>query len=703
MLFGSQQCCLGHPFLGGLCLLLGFGKWHAFAPIVVTAILALGICSGLRERALMREPPAPRGAVTVQAASWHLQDDWASFTAQAANGVPVTGIVTVNARQRRQIGALAGPVQVSWTKSKRIAAAQNLAEFDYRTFAWRQNHQAYQVQMGELKFTRLRGGGVLGLLQRIRLAILRRIKRLPGRVRVYAQALLLGVMNEDAEDMRADFSKLGILHLFSVSGLHIFAVVGLIYMLLSRLHVTREACDNILLIILPMLLVVIPFSTGLLRAVMMRFTAIAAHKLCIPLSTFDCYCCVLGLNLLYRPQILGTMGGQLTYLLTLILIVNEQVGGIKQCMRMAVVSTPTLLVGVYGVHVLTFCFNFLLMPLFETVIMPLLLLLLLWPECPLVGLVNRLMMGLDVTLHWLATLPGYILFGQIPEILALALTLAILLYLGKQYRWPLLTAVLLLFIILNWRPHSRVSMFALGSGEAVLIEAPFKREAVLIGSGGNDLQLDSKTVDRVIVNYLHARGIAQLDALVLAPGTRQYVGDARKLIAAMQPRMVITTVTAQKTQLVRRALRTVRAPVIAADSAVYLPLHHIKLSMLAHSDSKNRGGALMYAKIDNKNWLLNTNVSAQVQKRTVAQGKLGVDYLLLGAHGAQSGVNAALLTQLRPQIVFVESLTSGFNKLPSALVASEVQQHAPLLRTDETGMLWVEANVVHMYRQNGSQ
>lgn len=699
LLFGAQQCCLGQPLLGVACLLLGLGKIGRMAPVLFALIIAVGLCSGLRERALMRRPPAPRGDVTVQAASWQVRDNWASFSGQAANGVPVTGIVDVTAKQRREIARFAGPVRLRWLKSTRIAAPQNLAEFNYRAFAWRQNHQAYQVKLGQLQFTRVPGGGLLSLLQRLRLGILRRIAQLPKRVRAYAQALLLGVMNEDAADMRTDFSKLGILHLFSVSGLHIFAIVGLAYGILCRLRVTKEACDNLLLTVLPALLIIIPMSTGLLRAVVMRMLAIGASKWHLPLTTFDCYCLVLGGNLLWRPQILATMGGQLTYLLTLVLIVGEQAGGLKQCLTMAAVSTPPLLSGVYGVHVLTFCFNFLLMPLFETIIMPLLLILVLWPHCPLVGAVNHAFLLLDQFLHQLAALPGYLLIGQLPAALALLMTLALLLYLGKRRRWPLIAAIVVAIVVLNWRPNWRVSMFALGSGEAVLIEAPFKRQAVLIGSGGNDLQLDSQKAERVIVNYLHARGIARLDALVLAPATRLYVGDARPLIAAMRPRLLLTTVAAGQTRLVRRALRGQQAPVLTVHPGTALPLGRLQLQILATSGRKTRGGLLMYAKIDNKNWLINTSVPAAVQQDAVQMAQFPVHFAVLGAHGAQAGVSAALLKQMRPQAVFVEALTSGFNKLPSAMVASAVQRNAPLVRTDEAGMIWVEANTVHMYRQ----
>lgn len=699
LLLGVQQCCLGQPLLGIICVLLGLGKACRMAPVLLALIVALGLCSGLRERALMRRPPAPRGDVTVQAASWQVQDNWASFSGQAANGVPVTGIVDVTTKQRQEIARFAGPVRLRWLKSARTAAPQNLAEFNYRTFAWQQNHQAYQVRLGKLQFTRVAGGGLLNTLQRLRLGILRRIAQLPNRVRAYAQALLLGVMNEDAADMRTDFSKLGILHLCSVSGLHIFAIVGLAYGVLCRIRVTKEACDNLLLAALPALLIIIPMSTGLLRAVVMRILAIGASKWHLPLTTFDCYCLVLGGNLLWRPQILATMGGQLTYLLTLVLIVCEQAGGLKQCLTMAAVSTPTLLSGVYGVHVLTFCFNFLLMPLFETVIMPLLLVLVLWPHCPLVGAVNRAFLFLDQLLHHLAAMPGYMLTGQLPAIFALLLTLTLLLYLGKKQRWPLLATIAVTVVVLNWRPSWRVSMFALGSGEAVLIEAPFKRQAVLIGSGGNDLQLNSQKVDRVIVNYLHARGIARLDALVLAPATRQYVGDARPLIAAMRPRLLLTTAAAGQTRLVRRALRQQQAPVLTVHPGTALPLGRLQLQILATSGRKTRGGLLMCAKIDNKNWLINTSVPATVQQGAVQTAHLPVHFAVLGAHGAQAGVSAALLKQMQPQTVFVEALTSGFNKLPSAMVASTVQQQAPLLRTDETGMIWVEANTVHMYRR----
>lgn len=698
LLFGMQQLCIGYFLIGGVCLALGFGKGRGMAPVILTLVLAVGICSGLHERALQRNPPAPRGTVVIEAASWRLEDSWASFSGRAANGVPVTGIVSVNAAERRKITALSGPVRLNWTKSVQIARPRNLAEFDYRAFAWRQNHQAYQIETGTLAFTRERSLGLQSWLQGLRLGTLRRIDGLPSRVRAYAQALLLGMMQGDAADMRPDFSKLGILHLFSVSGLHIFAIIGMAYTVMRYLRVTRETCDSLLLLGLPVLLVIIPMSTGLLRAVFMRLTAIVAEKLHIPFSTFDCFCLVLAANLIYRPQILGTMGGQLTYLLTLVLIVGESRGGIRQCLIMAVVSAPPLLASVYGVHLLTFLFNFLLMPLFESLIMPVLLILVAWPHCPFVHLVNTLLMGLDGLLHWLAGMPGYLLVGQIPSVMALLLCLTVLIVIGRRNRWPLVMVLVATVVLTFWRPQWRVSLFALGSGEAMLIEAPFRREAVLIGTGGSEMKLNTKAAERIITNYLHARGIARLDALILAPATRQAVGDAGVIVRTMKPKLLITTSTAGKTRLVKQVISADSTPVVTLANKATLPLRTFQLHILAVSGAKSRGGALMYAKIDNKNWLIPTSVAATVQLRSLRQANLRADYLVLGQHGAQSGVSADLLRYAQPKMVLVAASTSGFLRLPSATVAAQVQEVAPLMRTDEAGMIWTDGADLHTLR-----
>src|SRR5699024_10216565 len=71
------------------------------------------------------------------------------------------------------------------------------------------------------------------------------------------------------------------------------------------------------------------------------------------------------INLLYSPMILFTMGMQLSYLLTLVLILNEEENSIKIGIKMSGYSIPLMLWHTYQWNVLTTFLSICIIPIFE--------------------------------------------------------------------------------------------------------------------------------------------------------------------------------------------------------------------------------------------------------------------------------------------------------------------------------------------------
>lgn len=700
---GAQLLFTG-AILPGI-FLLGFAvqKGRPWPPMLLAAAICLGMCSGIRERALTLEPPVPRGQVVVQAGDWQLKPGYVTYRGVAANGVPVTGGLPVSQRELRELQDLDGPVLLDWEKSSRISGPTNLYEFDYAAYSWAQYHAAYRLRSKRLRFSQVETNGLVAQLQRLRVAITGRIALLPARVGAYTRALLLGSMDGEMATMRDTFSRLGILHLFSVSGLHIFALVGIIYAASNRLRIPSEYTDLVLLAALPLLLVIIPGGAGLIRAVWMRLLAIISNRLHWSLSTLDCFCMVLLLNSLYQPRVLFTLGGQMTYLLTFVLIVAPSAGNFRQSVNMALVSAAPLLSSVFGVHLLTFLFNWLLMPLFEIILMPLLFLFLIWPSCPLVPVTETALGGLDTVLTQMAKLPGFISVGALPGILALGVTIIVLRGLAIR-RWrACVLAFGLVFLLLNFRPNWRVSCFDLGQGEAILIEAPFKRSTVLIDTGTSAATAGGNSpAKRIVLNYLAARGISKLDALVLSSSRPEYVGGAEDILRGIACKSLIISPAARKIAGVERAAAKQKIPVHVADGDVGSRIGPVDLSLFPDS---SRGQALqIYAKLGTKKYFFAGAASGNAQKRLRAL-HLDADYLQVGRHGAASGFDAQFMRSSSPSAGLVLGKGSFAAANPSTDIFKQFAKlPAPVFATQEQGMIYAEQTrgntQLHTYRQN---
>src|SRR5699024_9307365 len=85
----------------------------------------------------------------------------------------------------------------------------------------------------------------------------------------YCQQLLVGDNSAGDHALTLAVKRLGIIHLFCISGMHIILLTGLTRIIGSYLCLEREKIDWILVIGLPFYLIIGGGSTSLIRAVIM--------------------------------------------------------------------------------------------------------------------------------------------------------------------------------------------------------------------------------------------------------------------------------------------------------------------------------------------------------------------------------------------------------------------------------------------------
>ncbi len=697
VLLGAQLIWLQSIWLGGTLILVGFYKgWHVkwhwlLVPLIV------GLVSGWHEQQLTQHPPEPVGAIRVQATAWKVANGFASYTGTAANGVVVAGGGNVSAAVATKLAHVTSPVMIDQPGDfETIETPRNLYEFNYRDYAWAQYHQAFRATTAHLTIRPVPTSGIIDRLYALRRQLLARMNQLPEHVATYAKALLLGVMDDD-DDLRTVFSRLGIIHLFSVSGLHIFAIVGMLYTLTNRLRIPREWTDAILLLILPALLVVIPPGAGIVRAVWMRLLQVVGARIHMPLTTLDGLCLTLAGNLLVQPRVLWTLGGQMTYLLTFVLIAGENVGTLRQSFTMACVSMPPLLHAVFGMHLLTFVFNWLLMPLFEVVMMPALMVACAWPQNPLVFGLDRLIAWGERGLSWLANCPGYLTFGALPYGLTLLLTVLVVRAVAIN-RYALVVAALIVsYAVVNVHPAWRVTVIDVGQGDSILIEAPFKQATVLIDTGGRGFgQSSNPPAKKATLNYLAARGITRLDALVLTHPDADHVGDASVITKGIHVREIVTTPISAQADLIQQAQaagKTGMHLVMAGNQLRYGPL---KLKVVApnvtHTEDTNPNSVVLYGTIGDSKWLFTGDADQSVEETQLLPQQLQVDFLKVGHHGSKTASAPAFINQIHPKVGFISAgVANRYGHPNQETLATFAKAGIPLLMTNKSGMLWVDA------------
>lgn len=140
-------------------------------------------------------------------------------------------------------------------------------------------------------------------------------------------------------------------------------------------------------------------------------------KIAIKVSTLDSWCLVLLVNLWLNPFVLLQMGGQLSYLLSFVLIMQQMENSWTTGIKLFLVELPIILFSTYKIHLLTMVFNLIIVPIFSSVIVPIVIVAFAIPQ--LMVLLNPIIMMFEVTLKYLDKLPGLIQVGKPSRLITL--------------------------------------------------------------------------------------------------------------------------------------------------------------------------------------------------------------------------------------------------------------------------------------------
>lgn len=139
---------------------------------------------------------------------------------------------------------------------------------------------------------------------------------LPKPLREYSQALILGVTPQALYDDNPGVQTLGLIHLFSVSGFHVSFLIMMIIGLAKRLWIPQEVTIVSLSGILIIYFIFAGEPSVLIRAIVAGELILWQKIHHSKFKSYDIWAISLLISLIFSPQILLTLSGQLSFLLT---------------------------------------------------------------------------------------------------------------------------------------------------------------------------------------------------------------------------------------------------------------------------------------------------------------------------------------------------------------------------------------------------
>ena len=538
------------------------------------------------------------------------------------------------------------------------------------------------------------------LIHEVRQAWLRRADHLPHSLSVYVKSLVLGDIGEENSPDLNGMKQLGLIHLFSISGFHVYYLISFLELWLIYLHMTREHYRIVLALILPLYFIFAGSSVGLLRSILMVEIALNSKIFKHHFSSLDIWSLALILNLWMQPRSLIQLGCQLSYALSLALVYTRHFRFLKQTIMMNLVSLPFILYNLYDWHVLTILANLFLLPLFSVLVFPVVIIGALGAHLfPLMGtFASGWLYYFDKLVNLLGSLPGNVHFGK-PNVYLLILALFFTLKLMGHYRRRRLVILLLLysvmFVSIHYPMNGEVTYFDVGQGDSFLIRQPFNRSVTVIDTGGRlqfGKQQTSYQADRTSINYLKSEGIYRIDNLCISHQDFDHCGDVPAFLQELHVKhLVIPWGMNRNRNFMHRIqpyLKSTRlVPVKSGMRVDRLPLqvlHPFQAGLGTNADSMVLGGFLGRQK-----WLFTGDLDQNGELDVLHHfPDLTVDVLKLGHHGSKTASSSEFLDRLKPKIAVISAGRHNRYHHPDPEVIARLRKrHILIYNTQNQGMI----------------
>jgi competence protein ComEC len=571
--------------------------------------------------------------------------------------------------------------------------------------------------------------GVLDAMRKSASASIERIFRDDAPI---AKALLVADQHEIPPEMRDRYARAGMVHMLSISGLHVAIVAGAMMLVLQAAHLSRGAASLVGVVLTCFYVAVIGAPAPAVRSATMLAMVAASNATQRPTSPWA------GLAAgafvpLASPSVILDLGYQLSVIGIAGLIVSgslsrrflkERIQGWKLRVTrdlltsvVATVVTAPLIAWYFGrLSLIAPLANLAAGPVISILQPMLFLALALGPMEPLARLVADASHPMIAAFDAIATIASGVPVSAVEVVPSIVTTAAggaaivalIVASMDRHPARPLMAGVSCLCVAMwspSFRPHHsgnfEMHVLDVGQGDAILLRS----------NRGNWVVVDAgrmwKTGDAgrsVIVPYIMSRG-GSVEGLIISHAHADHIGGAASVLRLLHPRVFLDAAFAQGSEVYARSLQTAESSNIEwrrVHPDDVMQLDDVRIRFLAPDSAwtsslsdPNEASTVALVEYGVTRFLLMGDAEQSEEGWLLdhAYGDLRADVLKVAHHGSSTSTTDGFLAAVQPSLAIISVGADNLYGHPSAdVLASLGRIGARTMRTDQLGTIVIASD-----------
>ena len=521
--------------------------------------------------------------------------------------------------------------------------------------------------------------------------LLKRIES-ANRSKGYILAFLYADKSLIEKDIYTKYQKIGVSHLFAVSGMHVSLISIVLLKLLNKIKERKRYI--IVSIFLSIYLFLTNFTISMVRATFqfILFFINKSFKLNIDNSNLVLF--LFSILVIINPYNIYNIGFLFSFIISFTLIRCSKlikgkfiIKSLKTSLISFFSSMPVLINNFFEVNFLGIILNIIYIPFVSYILFPLSLVTVLFPS-----LDNILYMFISC-FEKITDFFSNIKFLSFPickmNIFLIIIYYIIFIYILKRKKkliYKIIIVIIsLIFLINNGRiVNNEVSILDVGQGDSSLIR--LKNKNILIDTGGN---INYDISKNILIPYFKSVGIKKIDYLVLTHGDYDHMGEAINLVENFKVEKVIFN-CGPYNDLEQELIKVLDKKKIKYYSCIKeLNIDNNKLYFLQTKeyDNENDNSNVIYSELNVYKFMFMGDASVTTEKEIMNKYNLpDIDVLKVGHHGFKTSSSKGFINVINPKYSIISVGKNNRYGHPNKEVLENLE-NSKIYRTDLDGSI----------------